>query len=107
MTKHLWLAIVAAPILAVVVYTGIAFAYLAATDVPALPSIGPMLASGFVVGLVFEVVVVIPLYLTLHRWDRLRATTFISLSSLIWFVACMAVLLRAGAGWAAVFPPPL
>ena len=87
-----WLAIVGAPLIGAVAY-----AFLTLNSLPRELSVGRpsalwLVVSGAVVGLIFEVAVVVPLYLALRYLQRLNVWSFIALGSVAWFVVCMAAM---------------
>jgi predicted membrane channel-forming protein YqfA (hemolysin III family) len=98
MTARTWLAIVGAPILGAAVYAWLTLASLAQATVPDKPTLLGLVVSGAVVGLVFELVVVVPIFLVLRRSRRLNAFSFVAMGSLAWIVVCLLLLLLLGVG---------
>ena len=57
-----------------------------------------LIASGAIAGLIFEVVILVPLFIALRRRYQLRVMPFILIGSLAWFAVCFCLLLLLGIG---------
>jgi len=97
-TTRTWLAIVGAPILGAGVYACLTLASLAQATIVEKPTPLGLIVSGAVVGLIFELVILVPLLLALRRWWRLDAVRFAILGCLAWFAVCFLVMLPLGGG---------
>ena len=84
-TSRTWLALIAAPVAFSVAYAGLGLASLPAHLGSDRPRAGDFIVPGVIAGLLFEILVVIPLYLCLRRWQRLGAMTFLTIGSIAWF----------------------
>ena len=98
LTPRTWFALVGAPAIGAVVYACLTHATLPETLSVERPSLFSLFLSGAVVGLIFELAVVIPLYFALRRWQRLNAVVFLAAGSVAWFVLSFAVMLFVGVG---------
>lgn len=98
MTPRTWLAIGGAAIIGAVVYAGLTLASLANAPIPDKPTVLSLVVSGTIVGLVFEFLVVLPIFMLLRRSGRLRVLPFVASCALAWFVLCTLFFLLLGTG---------
>jgi hypothetical protein len=96
LTPRTWFALVGAPAIGAVVYACLTRATLPETLSVERPSLLSLFLSGAVVGLIFELAVVIPLYFALRRWQRLNALLFLVVGSGLWFALSFAAMLFIG-----------
>ena len=70
MTARVWLAIITAPISSAAVYAWLTLVSLPATGIPERPTVTSLVVLGVIAGLVFELAVLVPLFLTLLFGNR-------------------------------------
>jgi len=99
MSSRFWLALVGAPILGAAVYAGLTLVSLASVTLPGeSPPPLSLVVSGALVGLVFELAVIVPVLFMLRRLRQLRVVSFVLVSSLAWFASCFLLMLLLGVG---------
>jgi hypothetical protein len=91
-----WLALVAAPVVFSAVYASLGLASLPANVGSDRPSAMNFIVPGAIAGLLFEVIVVIPLYLGLRKWRRLSSTTFLITGTAAWLGLSFVLMLFVG-----------
>jgi Na+/melibiose symporter-like transporter len=62
------------------------------------PSLASLVMSGSVIGALFVIVVLIPLFLAVGKRRSVHGALFVLLGSIIWFAICFLVFLALGIG---------
>ena len=93
LTSRIWLALVGAPIIGAAAYALLTLATLPETLSEGRPTLLGLILSAAPAGLIFEVVVIVPIYLALRHWHRLGALPFIVSGSVAWFLITFSIML--------------
>jgi len=100
MSTRMWFALILAPIAGGVIYAWIGYVTIMQhVTGPEKPTLGSLIVMGGVIGLAFELIALIPFYLALRHWRRLRIVTFVPGGIAAWFVLSTAFLVALGYGW--------